>query len=225
MKLAKEKPEFLNYSSKSNLDFTTAYALLSAPDEVKQEVQAKQQLPHGEFGDWLKANCRVTQRQAQKYMKLAIDMPELLNSNTKFTSHLKIEAAYALLSAPDEVKQEVQAKQQLPHGEFGEWLKVNCRVKQRQANDYMKLAVDMPELLDSNSRHAANLSVRAAYALLSAPDEVKQEVQAKQLRCLTCKSLKSGIIQLSQNVITEENNGLGLKHLNQSSHNPDRYRH
>ena len=173
----------------------------------------------------MKVNCRVTQRQAQKYMKLAIDMPELLNSNFHSSGNLDISTAYALLSAPDEVKQEVQAKQQLPHGEFGDWLKGNCRVKQRQANDYMKLAVDMPELLNSNVNNCLHLSIHAAYALLSAPDEVKQEVQAKPLRCLTCKSLKSGIIQLSQNVITEENNGLGLKHLNQSSHNPDRYRH
>ena len=38
MKLAKEKPEYLNYSSKSNLDISTAYALLSAPDDVKQDA-------------------------------------------------------------------------------------------------------------------------------------------------------------------------------------------
>lgn len=97
------------------LEFSMGYMLSKAALIGQKLNQAKQQLPHGEFGDWLKVNCRVTQRQAQKYMKLAIDMPELLNSNTKFTSHLKIEAAYALLSAPDEVKQEVQAK--LDNGE------------------------------------------------------------------------------------------------------------
>ena len=76
----------------------------------------------------------------------------------------------------------------------------------------MRLANEKPEYLNCDSNR--NLDFTTAYALLSAPDEVKQEVQAKPLRCLTCKSLKSGIIQLSQNVIAEENNGLGLKHLN-----------
>ncbi len=43
----------------------------------------------------------------------------------------------------------------------------------------MKIAVDMPELLNSNFHSSGNLDISTAYALLSAPDEVKQEVQAK----------------------------------------------
>ena len=98
MRLANEKPEYLNCDSNRNLDFTTAYALLSAPDEVKQEVQAKQQLPHGEFGDWLKVNCRVKEDMARRYMKLANEKPEYLNCDSN--NNLDISTAYALLSAP-----------------------------------------------------------------------------------------------------------------------------
>lgn len=57
-----------------------------------------------------------------------------------------------------------QVKAQLPHGEFGNWLKENCRVSQNHANKYMKLAKENPEYL--NYSRVSNLSIKAAYALL-----------------------------------------------------------
>lgn len=43
-------------------------------------------------------------------MKLAVDMPELLNSNRQTSSDLNLNQALELLSAPEEVKTEVTAK-------------------------------------------------------------------------------------------------------------------
>lgn len=34
-------------------------------------LQAKEQLPHGQFLPWLEANCQVSARQAQRYMRAA----------------------------------------------------------------------------------------------------------------------------------------------------------
>jgi hypothetical protein len=65
-------------------------------------------LPHGEFGKWLEEHCAVKERQAQSYMKLAKEKPDFLN--TQSTAVLGIDAAIALLSAPEEVKAEVQEK-------------------------------------------------------------------------------------------------------------------
>lgn len=46
--------------------------------------------------------------------------------------------------------------------------------------EVMKLAREMPHLLDdSNSRYTANLSIESALTYLTAPDEVKAEVDAK----------------------------------------------
>ena len=95
------------------LEFSMSYMLGKAALIGQKLNQAKQQLSHGEFGEWLKVNCRVSQNHANKYMKLAKEKPEFLNYSS--TSNFSIEAAYALLSAPDEVKQEVQAK--LDNGE------------------------------------------------------------------------------------------------------------
>lgn len=56
---------------------------------------------------------------------------------------------------------------------------LNCRVNQRQSQRYMKLANEMPQLLDSNTKHAAHFdSIRSAIAYLSAPEEVKSEVDS-----------------------------------------------
>lgn len=74
--------------------------------------EVKARLPHGQFVDWLQGSCKVTVRQSQKYMKLAVDMPELLDSNTNRSSHLpSINQAMALLNAPDEVKEAVLGTQ------------------------------------------------------------------------------------------------------------------
>jgi chromosome segregation ATPase len=72
-------------------------------------------------------------------------------------------------------------KAALPHGEFSGWLQDNCpEIKGRTVQDYMRLAREMPQLLDdSNTRHAADLSIRAALAYVAASAEVKAEVDAK----------------------------------------------
>jgi hypothetical protein len=72
--------------------------------------EVKAALPHGEFGMWLEGNCRVKHRQAQRYMKLANEMPHLLEANTSSSTFLGLEAAMTYLSAPEEVKAEVEAK-------------------------------------------------------------------------------------------------------------------
>jgi hypothetical protein len=76
-----------------------------------QLLKAKAQVSHGQWLDWLAANCRVKDRQAAKYMRLARAMPELLDPNSQSTANLPgIEHAVALLTADDDVKVEVQAR-------------------------------------------------------------------------------------------------------------------
>ena len=68
--------------------------------------EAKAQCRHGEWLPWLEGNCRVSHRHAQRYMRLAREMPELI-SNTTDPSHLKLgnlETAIAYLSADESVQ-------------------------------------------------------------------------------------------------------------------------
>lgn len=73
----------------------------------------------------------------------------------------------------------IQAKAVCAHGEWLPWLEKNCRVNQRQSQRYMKLASEMPQLIDSNWNRSSNFdSINAAIAYLSAPEEVKSEVDS-----------------------------------------------
>jgi hypothetical protein len=69
--------------------------LSQIPAEERQvDAEAKAALPHGEFGKWLAGNCpMVERRQAQRYMKLANEMPQLLESNASSSTHLGIDAS------------------------------------------------------------------------------------------------------------------------------------
>jgi len=70
----------------------------------------------------------------------------------------------------------LEAKAACQHGEWLQWLKVNCAVRKAQANKYMRLAREMPELIDSKKQSSVFLpGIDAAIALLSAPDEIKEE--------------------------------------------------
>lgn len=74
----------------------------------------------------------------------------------------------------------LEAKEGLDHGQWLPWLKVNCRVGDRQSARYMKLAQELPELLDSNSTLKSNLpGIAQALALITADDETKAIVQEK----------------------------------------------
>jgi hypothetical protein len=72
-------------------------------------IEAKAACQHGEWLQWLKGNCAVRARQATKYMQLAKEMPELIDSNRHCNADLpSVNAAIALLSAPEDVKQEIK---------------------------------------------------------------------------------------------------------------------
>ncbi len=66
-------------------------------------LEAKAQLPHGEWGSWLEANCEISERSASRYMRLARHRSEL-ESKTATVADLTLNAATQLL-APEEPKE------------------------------------------------------------------------------------------------------------------------
>jgi hypothetical protein len=61
-------------------------------------LEAKLQLKHGQWLPWLES-CGISERMAQRYMRLARNRPEI-ESNTTPVSDLGVRAALTLLSAP-----------------------------------------------------------------------------------------------------------------------------
>lgn len=58
----------------------------------KRLTEAKEQLPHGEWGKWLEKKVEFTQRAAQKFMRIASEY-----GNTNAHSHLGTEKLWQLL--------------------------------------------------------------------------------------------------------------------------------
>jgi hypothetical protein len=64
-----------------------------------------------------------------------------------------------------------QAKQQVPHGEWENWLASNCRVAPRTAQSYMRLFKQVPLLEDSKAQRVADLPLREAMRAIATNPE------------------------------------------------------
>lgn len=71
-----------------------------------------------------------------------------------------------------------QAKASLPHGAWGVWLEENCTVSTRTANNYMRVARELPLLDDSNRQRVANLPLRDALSALAEPRQSQAKLPA-----------------------------------------------
>ena len=65
-------------------------------------LMAKAQLKHGIWLDWLKANCTLSERTAQAYMRLAREVPKLDDSKAQRVADLPLRQALAALTERDE---------------------------------------------------------------------------------------------------------------------------
>ncbi len=75
-------------------------------------TQAKGQIIHGQWGDWLRDHCTVSERTAQLYMKLAREWPTWLEAHKTATiADLSMTQAVALLAAPSRTGTEESADQ------------------------------------------------------------------------------------------------------------------
>jgi hypothetical protein len=63
-------------------------------------LAAKNLIPHGLFGDWLREHCDVADRTAQRYMQLARNRSALLEANPSATADLSIDEAVRVLAKP-----------------------------------------------------------------------------------------------------------------------------
>lgn len=61
-------------------------------------IQAKAMLPHGQWLPWLEANCEVSERSAQAYMRVARELPKLEGSKAQRVADLPLREAVRLLA-------------------------------------------------------------------------------------------------------------------------------
>jgi hypothetical protein len=87
----------------------------------------------------------------------------------------------------------IQVKQQLPHGEWGNWVENEVKFSHQQANRLMKLSEECP-----NSSALRNLNPTKAFALLSMPVEERESFIAQP------QPLPSGEVKTVDEMTTRE---------------------
>lgn len=106
----------------------------------------------------------------------------------------------ALMYAVEIGRRLTEAKEVLPHGEWGEWLKNEVEFSQRSANNFMKLFQEYGSSqlsffsFNLNSQTFANLPYSKALALLAIPEEEREEF-AEEVKVdeLSVKELQEAI--------------------------------
>lgn len=84
---------------------------------------------------------------------------------------IKFQTQTMMLQASSEIgKRLIEAKERLPHGEWGKWLKENVEYSQSTANNLMQIHVEY----SSNSQAFGNLSYSKAVALLGIDAEDRE---------------------------------------------------
>ena len=63
-------------------------------------IEAKKEIPHGNWEAWVQINCSVKKRMAQNYMKLAREVPKLDAAKAQALAHLGVEATLNALAIP-----------------------------------------------------------------------------------------------------------------------------
>jgi integrase len=63
-------------------------------------IEAKRQIEHGEWSDWLDKHCQVSQRSARAYMQLAKNRSEIEAAKRQSTADLSVNGALKLLANP-----------------------------------------------------------------------------------------------------------------------------
>jgi hypothetical protein len=71
----------------------------------------------------------------------------------------------------------LEAKRQLKHGHWVEWLEANCAISDRTAQTYMHLARNRA-VLEANPQHAADLSIREALKAIAGPPKSNPKPKA-----------------------------------------------
>ena len=88
-------------------------------------LQAKSQLHHGEWAEWLKKNFHGSKRTAQTYMRVAREVPKLKDAKAQRVAHLTLQQAVAAVASNS---QKVASREPTEQTQtLKVWEKHNCK--------------------------------------------------------------------------------------------------
>lgn len=173
----------VTFEIKKICDDAKKYVLTSVVEIGRRLVEAKEILPHGEWGEWLKNEVQFSQSTAEKYMKLFKKFGSAqvslfgaeLNSET-FTN-LNYSQALKLLAVPDE--------------EVEEFVKEN-NVSELSTRELDKLIKERDAAVAA-AEQAADMEEKMNAAIARAEESDKEREKAE----LSVKGLETSISELN----------------------------
>ena len=89
----------------------------------------------------------------------------------------------------------IEAKKQLSHGEWGNWLEEKVKFSQRTANQFMKVAAEF-----SNSQAISNLGTTKLFLLLDVPTDKRESfISENNLESMTTRQMQEKIKSFNNN--------------------------
>jgi hypothetical protein len=97
-------------------------------------------------------------------------------------------------------KRLIEAKEQIPHGEWEKWLEEKVDFSQNTAGQFMRVAREF-----SNSEPVQNLGTRKIFALLAVPEESrKQFIDEKKLEDMTSRQVEAAVREYKKEIAQKQ---------------------
>jgi len=159
----------------------TATMLRSVIEIGRRMVEAKELLPHGQFGPWLKANTPYSTSTASNYMRLfeAYGSPQKslfgAEVNCQTFGNLSYSKALALLEVPAEQRESFVKENDVENMSTRELQRV---IKERDEALRQAEEARAEQRTAEQARAKMETDAKQAHALLAASDEEKKHLQA-----------------------------------------------
>lgn len=146
----------------------------------------KERLPHGEWESWAKNNLEFSLRKANRMMSLAEKMEDdsSLFANPTTLADVGISKVWALLSAPEEVAEEVVNNPKLPDMTVKELEEEIRRLKEKNAGLEKEIKDSADESLSLQSDLRAQIDQLTAELKIYQDTPVKSEETEKEIASL-----------------------------------------
>ncbi|MFL8969340.1 DUF3102 domain-containing protein [Helcococcus kunzii] len=140
----------------TEIKFFENQAVTSYWEIGKRLEQAKEQVAHGEWGDWLKANLNYSQSTANKLMKVSSEL-----SKSELIPNLSFTQALALTSVDEEIREEIIKNEDLENRSVTETKEIIKRYKEnnKELEEENKNLKEANEILNEELRNETEKKV------------------------------------------------------------------
>lgn len=132
---------------------------------------------------------------------------ELANGANLYWSQMELLGRMGLELAAKAGDNLLEIKSRLKHGEWADWARDNLKFSLRKANYMMKLSAEMQENkgVFANSQTFANIEISKVWALLGAPEEVRETIMENpEVQEMSAREFKEEIKRLKEAAATHQ---------------------